>query len=103
MGDGGIVELLELCGHWRMFPTSYQLEGVVKEGKYAKHTSNTTEIWKGKYKGKEVALKILRVHRDDPQAQAVELSVSLSWNFQTRHFFRRRVNRQCRNSARKQL
>ena len=102
MGDGGIVELLELCGHWRMFPTSYQLEGVVKEGTDAEHTSKTTEIWKGKYKGKEVTLKILRVHRDDPQAQAVE-SVSMSRDFQTRHFFRRRVNRQCRNSARKQL
>ena len=60
----------------------------MKEGTDAEHTSTAgiTKIWKGKYKEKEVALKILSVHRDDSQAPTLE-SVSMSRNSQTRHFF----------------
>jgi len=36
-----------------------------------------TEIWKGRYNGDVVALKVLRVPRDDPQMQGIK-SVSTS-------------------------
>ena len=100
--DAGIVELLELCGHWRMIPTSYQLEGVVKRWgyEYAQYTSKKAEVWHSKYREKEVALKILKVDRDDPQAQAVE-SVSMSLDSKTSLFFG--INRRHSNSARRQL
>ena len=50
---------------------SYKLEGVEKEGDNAQHISKakTTEIWKGRYKDEVVALKVLRVPRDDPHIQ----------------------------------
>jgi hypothetical protein len=35
------------------------------------------EIWKGKYKGEEVALKVLRVSRDNPDVMKAK-SVSVS-------------------------
>ena len=72
--ERGIIELLELCGRWCTVPRSYTLQGVVKEGQYAQHVSQTTEIWKGRYKEGYVALKILRGLRDDPlshKAQSV--------------------------------
>ena len=37
----------------------------MKDGDYPKHHSTVTEIWKGKYQGEEVALKVLRVDRDE--------------------------------------
>jgi len=57
----------------------YKLEGVVKEGDIPKyrHPTGATEIWKGKYKGDVVALKVLRVPKDDPQMQGIK-SVSMS-------------------------
>ena len=42
------------------------LEGVVKQGARAQHTSQTTEIWKGRYDAKVVALKVFVVPRGDP-------------------------------------
>ena len=66
-----------------MFPTSYQLEGVVKKLKYIKLAFKTTELWTGEYEEKRVLLKVLRVHRDNRKAQALE-SVSMSCDSQTR-------------------
>ena len=57
----------------------------MKEGKRAKYTSQTTEIWKGKYSEEGVAIKILRVYRDDPLAQRVK-SVSALRDSRTRVF-----------------
>lgn len=41
----------------------------MKEGDHAQHITLVTEIWKGRYNNEVVALKILRVPRDDPQIQ----------------------------------
>ena len=51
----------------------------MKEGDIPKyrHPTGATEIWKGKYKGDVVALKVLRVPKDDPQMQGIK-SVSMS-------------------------
>ena len=38
----------------------------MKEGGRAQRISQVTEIWKGRYNDEVVALKILRVPRDDP-------------------------------------
>jgi len=59
-------DLQELCGSYRMLPTLYKLEGVMKEGDRPQRISNTAEIWKGRYKDEAVMLKILRVPRRDP-------------------------------------
>ena len=53
----------------------YKLNGVVKEGFYARHNSPTTSIWKGRYKGEEVALKDIRVSHDNSnKAKSVSTS-----------------------------
>jgi len=67
-----MIELRKLCGKHRTIPTSYKLEGVNKEGEYAQRISKATEIWKGRYKDEVVALKILRLPRDDPYIQRVK-------------------------------
>lgn len=72
-----VIELRRLCGHHRTVPNSYKLEGVVKEGTCAQRISQVTEIWKGRYNGEVVALKVLRVPRDDPHVQRTK-SVSTS-------------------------
>jgi hypothetical protein len=72
-----IIELRALCGKHRTVPTTYQLNGVVKEGSYPYRSSRVTEIWTGKYKGKEVAIKVLRVSRDNSDVQKAK-SVSIS-------------------------
>ena len=84
--DEVVVELLELCGRWCTVPTSYKLEGVEKRGLRAQHVSPTTKIWKGRYRGKEVALKVLRVRPDNPLPQTVK-SVSASHSSRTSFFF----------------
>jgi len=53
-----IIELWRLCGHRRAVPPSYTLNGVVKEEDEARHISRVTEIWRGRYGNKVVALKI---------------------------------------------
>jgi len=55
----------------------------VKEGDYAQRISPVTEIWKGKYNDEVVALKILKVPRDDPHAQRTK-SVSISYDISGR-------------------
>ena len=67
-----VIELRKLCGKHRTVPTAYKLDGVEKEGEYPQHISKATEIWKGRYEGKAVALKILRLPRDDPYIQRVK-------------------------------
>lgn len=62
-----IIELRKLCGHYHTVPTAYKLEGVEKEGDCPRYQSNVTEIWKGRYRGQSVALKILRVSQDNPE------------------------------------
>ena len=51
----------------------------MKEGDIPKyrHSTGVTEIWKGQYNGDVVALKVLRIPRDDPQMQGIK-SVSTS-------------------------
>ena len=65
-----------LCGRHCIVPTSYKLKGVVKEGDRAQRISQVTEIWKGRYNDEVVALKVLRVPRDDPHVQRTK-SVSI--------------------------
>lgn len=48
----------------------------MKEGECAQRISQVTEIWKGEYNDEVVALKILRVPREDPRAQKAK-SVSM--------------------------
>lgn len=47
------------------------------EGAYPQRASRVSEIWKGKYQGEEVALKVLRVLRGDPDIHRMT-SVSAS-------------------------
>jgi len=47
-------------------PTSYQIEGVVRDGDHSQHVSQAIEIWKGGYKGEVVALKVLKISRQNP-------------------------------------
>ena len=67
-----IIELRRLCGHYLMVPGSYKLKDMVKEEGPAQRISQVTEIWKGRYNDKVVALKVLRVPRDDPQVGGIK-------------------------------
>jgi len=58
-----------LCGLHFTVPTSYNLEGVTKDGDCATRISHLTEIWRGRYNGEVVALKVFRVSQDDPHIQ----------------------------------
>jgi len=49
------------CEVYRTVPTSYKLEDVVREGGHSQRISQETEIWKGRYKGEVVALRVPRV------------------------------------------
>ena len=49
-----------MCGYYCTVPASYQLEGVTKEGDHPQSIFPDTEVWKGRYDGKAVVLKILR-------------------------------------------
>ena len=82
------IELRKLCGNHRTVPTSYKLEGVVKEGEIPKHQrrSGVTEIWKGLHNGDVVALKVLRVSRDDPQMQRIKSVSTLRGPLRARSF-----------------
>ena len=62
-GAKDTIELRTWCDTYRTVPTSYKLEGVVKEGGYSERISQETEIWKGRYKDEVVALKVPRVSR----------------------------------------
>jgi len=93
-----MIELRKLCGKHRTVPTSYRLEGVKKEGEYAQHISKATEVWKGRYKGEVVALKILRLPRDDPYIQRAK---SVSGSCDLRRVACRHSDRRCSGSARK--
>jgi len=53
-----IIELRRLCGRRGAVPPSCTLNGVVKEEGKARHISRVTEIWKGRYGNKAVALKV---------------------------------------------
>ena len=60
------AELQKLCGIHNAIPTSYKLEGVVREGDRSQRMSQVIEIWKGRYKDEVVALKVYKVSRQDP-------------------------------------
>lgn len=62
---GRYHELLQLCIRWHALPASYELGDVAKQGDRAQRISWVTEIWKGVFDGKVVALKVLRLSRDD--------------------------------------
>ena len=59
-------ELVRLCGRHHSIPTSYKLEGVMRVGNHSQHISEVIEIWQGMYKDEVVALKVLKVSRQDP-------------------------------------
>jgi len=61
----GAVELWTWCCRYDTIPTSHKLKGVVREGEYSQRISQVVEIWKGRYKDKVVALKVLRGPKDD--------------------------------------
>jgi len=42
------------------------LEGVVREGDHSQCVSKVIEIWKGRYEGEVVALRVLKVSRQYP-------------------------------------
>jgi len=62
-------KLRDLCGTHHTVPRLYKLEGVTREGDRPNRTSKAADIWKGRYNGKVVALKVLRLPRDDPRLQ----------------------------------
>jgi len=59
-----IIELRGLCADHCTVPTSYQLEGVTKEGDCPQRICQETEIWKGGYNGEVAMLKVFRGPRD---------------------------------------
>ena len=59
-------------------PTLYQLEGVTKEGDHPQSIFQDTEIWKGRYGGEAVVLKVLRGPRDDFRAEKPNIVSTLS-------------------------
>ena len=69
-------KLRRLCGGHRAVPTICKLEGVVREEDRSQSFSPTVEIWKGRYKGEVVALKVLKLSRHNPQRYKFE-TVSL--------------------------
>ena len=95
------IKLRELCGKYRTVPTSYRLVGVEKEGDRAQYISRTTEIWRGTYSGEVVALKILRVPRDDPHMPHIERTRSVSASLDPRRVACRRSNSQRSGFARR--
>jgi hexokinase len=54
-----------LCTFWHTVPTSYELEVAVDEKFQDPCTFGMNKIWKGMYDGEVVAVKILRLHKDD--------------------------------------
>ena len=68
-GGEGVIELLTMCGYYRTVPASYQLEGVTKEEDHPQSIFQDTEIWKGRYDGETVVLKVLRGPRVDSRAE----------------------------------
>ena len=74
-----VIELRRLCGKHQIVPKSYKLEGVEREGGHAQCLSQVTEIWKGTWDGKVVALKVLKVPRGDPGLQKTK-SVSTPYD-----------------------
>ena len=74
-----VIELRKLCGKHRIIPTTYILEGVDREGRLPQCHSQVTEIWKGVWNDKPVALKVLRLPRDDHNLQRTK-SVSTSYD-----------------------
>ena len=73
----------------------YKLNGVVKEGLYARHNSQTTEIWKGRYKGEEVALKVIRVSHDNSN-KAKSVSISFDKGEECLSLIRRKLQQFCK-------
>jgi len=73
----GTIELRKLCGYYCTVPISYQLEGVTKEGSHPQHISRVADIWKGRYNGQVVALKVLRGSRGGYHMQTTR-NVSVS-------------------------
>jgi len=65
-----------LCGTHDTVPTSYELEGVMREGDYRLRISRVIEIWKGRYKDESVALKVLKSRRGPHTSQFKEVSMS---------------------------
>ena len=63
----GAIELRRLCHNYSTVPTSYKLGSVVREGDYSLRISQVIEILKGRYGDEAVALKVLKVPRQDPR------------------------------------
>ena len=63
----------------------------MKEGEIPKyqHRSGVTDFWKGWYKGDVVALKVLRVSRDDSQMQRIKSVSTLRVTRRAKSFNRR--------------
>lgn len=64
------TELMRLCADYNTIPTSYKLEGVVKEGDHPHRVAQVIDTWKGRYEGGMVALKVFKVSRQYPHILA---------------------------------
>lgn len=71
-GVARTAHLRDLCGLYGTVPTSYKLEGIVKEGNTPQCTSEVTEVWKGRYNGKLVAIKVIVAPQDDHRRQSLK-------------------------------
>jgi len=56
-----LSHLRKVCGSYGVVPTSYALTGVTRDGTVPQKASISTEIWKGTYETKPVAIKILKI------------------------------------------
>ena len=58
--------LRKLCGRSGTLPTSCMLsEGLEKDGASPRLSGGFADVWLGKYKGRPVALKVLRIYGGD--------------------------------------
>lgn len=73
-----VIELRRLCGKHRIVPKSYILEGTEREGRLPQCLSQVTEVWKGVWNDKVVALKVLRPPRDDHDFQRTKSVSTIS-------------------------
>jgi len=64
------TDLSRLCKRRGIIPTPYNLEGVVREGNHSQRICQGVEIWKGRYRDEAVALKVMKVSRQDPHVLA---------------------------------
>jgi hypothetical protein len=73
-----IIVLRRLCGNSGILPTSYHLnDGIEKSGSVPHGSGGFADVWQGKFRGRRVALKVLRTYATDDINKVKKVSVFL--------------------------